>query len=879
MVQEHVGVPADVDSKILARLVDQSSDSIGVVAVDGRCVYLNAAARRLLGFRAAADPVLQSLRPEHVVHPLDRHRWFDEILPAVVATGEWRGPVRLHDRSTGEAVEVAWQIFALADGSGRRTGYANIASDLRPQRQSRAEVNRLASMVDAVTRAAPIGVAFVDEQLRFRYVNDRLAEINGLDPAGHLGRTIAEVLPKLADLVVPSVRRALETGEAIVGLELVGETSATPGEPRVWLASYYPVDHIDGDANGIGIIVTDVTERRNLLDAERAAREVAESAMRRLQQLQAISDAALASLPLDELLEELMARLRDGLAVDTVRILLLSADRTHLAAGGALGFPLSVEEDVAIPIGKGYAGRIASMRAPLVVEDLSTMELVSLALRAAGVVSIAGVPLLLGEELIGVLHVGSVTSRVFSDEEVDVLELAAERIAMAIHRSRTYEAERLGHERAEFLSKINSEVTSHLDHRRLMEVVAAAAVPRLADWCSVFVLPSHGDGGPEVAIAHVDPAMMQWARQFTEQFDWQPDAPMGVPAVVRTGQPELHEHIDPALLDSLIEADPRLEPLRALRLRSSLIVPLVARGRVTGALQLVRAESGASYSSDDIALAVDVAARVGVALDNARLYEASEKVALTLLRSLLPDTLPEIPGVDLAVRYRPSAGDVGGDFYDVFSLGRSSPGPASGSGPDGWGIVVGDVCGKGVVAASMTALTRHTLRAAALSGQTPADMLELASRALHLSDPDGFCTAIAGILTVRPPGARFHFAAGGHPLPIVVDGNGVASYVGCHGTLLGLGSTGDRGERVVGLRPGEVLVLYTDGLTDLSPPVGLDAAQLLESVALAAGAGAGDTEAIADALLADLDARLEGNAQPDDVAVVVIAVRTGESGG
>ncbi len=863
-------------SELFARLVDSSSDLIGVSSLEGSPLFLNAAGRTMLGLEppGVGDDPLDALRPEDVVHPLDRPRWFDEVLPAVLTEGEWRGGLRLRHQRSGEAVDVAWHVFSIRDASGARVAYANVATDVREQRRARAEVNRLASLVDAVTRAAPVGVAFVDEQLRFRYVNDKLAEINGVAAEDHLGRTIGEIVPKLADSVVPVVRRALETGVPAVGIEHLGETAATPGDPRVWLTSYYPVERIDGNDDGIGMIVTDITERRRLLEAEQAARATAESAMRRLEQLQVISDAALAALPLDELLEELMARLRAGLGVDTVRILLVSADGAHLADGGSIGLGLDLEQHVRIPVGAGFAGRVATARRPVVVDDLTTIEVVSPALRASGVTSIAGVPLLLGDELIGVIHVGSIAPRTFSEEEVDVLELAAERIALAIHRSRTYESERVARERADYVARVNAEATSHLDHRCLMEAIAAAAVPRLADWCSVYVQPDDGDGRPEVAIAHVDPAKVRWARQFSEQFEWDPEAPMGVAAVIRTGRPELYAEIDPALVEAAVAEDPRLAPLRELQLRSSLIVPLVARGRATGAMQLVRAAGGdprgpVAYGPDDLALATDVAARVAMALDNARLYEASEKVALILLRSLLPDMLPQVPGIEVAVRYRPSAGDVGGDFYDLFPLSSGLPSAADPV-EAGWGVVVGDVCGKGVVAASMTALTRHTLRAGALAGLGPADTLALASRALHLGDPGAFCTAMYGVLRVGPPTVSFTFAAGGHPLPIVVDPTGVASFVGAHGALLGLGDGPRRPERTVTLRPGEVLVLYTDGLTDLAPPAGLNDAGLLEVVGRSATAR--DPEVIADALLADLDRRLDGRSQADDVAVVVIAV-------
>src|SRR5262249_59724400 len=121
-----------------------------------------------------------------------------------------------------------------------------------------------------------------------------------------------------------------------------------------------------------------------------------------------------------------------------------------------------------------------------------------------------------------------------------------------------------------------------------------------------------------------------------------------------------------------------------------------------------------------------------VALDILRLYEHEHEIAGTLQRSLLPPSLPEIPGVAVAARFRPAgAGDeVGGDFYDIFEMGRGR-----------WGIVVGDVCGKGAAAATVTALARYTLRATAIHGHDPKEILGVLNEALLRHGPDQrFCT-------------------------------------------------------------------------------------------------------------------------------------------
>ena len=125
-------------------------------------------------------------------------------------------------------------------------------------------------MLDALVQSAPAGVAFLDRDLRYVKVNEALAQLNGVSVDDHIGRTIAEVLPDIADVVVPMFRRVLETGEPLLNWELSGETAAAPGEERYWQETVYPVVNDSGEVTGVGAIVVDVTESKL---AERARRE------------------------------------------------------------------------------------------------------------------------------------------------------------------------------------------------------------------------------------------------------------------------------------------------------------------------------------------------------------------------------------------------------------------------------------------------------------------------------------------------------------------------------------------------------------------------------------------------------------------------------
>jgi PAS domain S-box-containing protein len=127
-----------------------------------------------------------------------------------------------------------------------------------------------AAMLDALVQSAPVGVAFLDRELRYVKINEALARLNGVSVDEHIGRTIGEVLPEVAEVAVPMFQRVLETGEPLIGLELSGETPAAPGEQRYWHETVYPVTNTDDEITGVGAIVVDVTERKL---AEQALRD------------------------------------------------------------------------------------------------------------------------------------------------------------------------------------------------------------------------------------------------------------------------------------------------------------------------------------------------------------------------------------------------------------------------------------------------------------------------------------------------------------------------------------------------------------------------------------------------------------------------------
>lgn len=420
------------------------------------------------------------------------------------------------------------------------------------------------------------------------------------------------------------------------------------------------------------------------------------------------------------------------------------------------------------------------------------------------------------------------------------------------------------HKRAElaqrFLAESSSVLGSSLDPDELLREVAALTVPDVADWCAVDLRDTNG-GIDRVALAHADPGMVAHLRELARRYPFDPDAPRGVPKVVRTGSPEVYEEIPDALLrEAAVDAEHH-RLLSELQLRSAMLVPMIARGRTIGALSLATGPSGRRFDGQDLELAEELARRCASAVDNARLYRERAYIARTLQQSLLPIELPDIPGVEAAARFRPTGegSEVGGDFYDVFETGGR-----------GWTVVIGDVCGKGPDAAAVTALARYTLRAAAMGQSVPSRSLRILNEALlRQRDDRRFCTVAYAYLEVLDGGARVGIASGGHPLPLLLRADGTVEPIGEHGTLLGVVPDPKLEDRAASLSPGDAIVFYTDGVVEgRGGRHVLDEAGLAGLVSACAGQGA-DTIA---ARVEQAALRSQGRPPRDDIAVLVLRV-------
>jgi phosphoserine phosphatase RsbU/P len=387
----------------------------------------------------------------------------------------------------------------------------------------------------------------------------------------------------------------------------------------------------------------------------------------KLQDIESITDAALSRLDPRDLLDALVGRVREVLQADTAAVLLLDRPSGQLVATAASGLEEEVRQGARVPVGKGFAGRIAAQARPVIIDHVDRENVVNPILLARGVQSLMGAPLLAGGAVIGVLHVGTLDGRIFTSQDCDLLQLAADRAALAV-------------------------------------------------------------------------------QALSAQLD--------------------------------------------------------------------------------------------------------RESAVALQRSLIPSALPEMSGLEMAARYVPGSGSIGGDWYDVFSV------------PSGHVYaVIGDVAGSGLQAAVIMGRIRSALRAYALDSTDPADVLGRLDRKLLHFEPDAMATVLCAVFSPSLDEARI--ASAGH-LPPIIAAPGQPAVLAdiAGGTLLGLSEHGPRQVTALSFPPGALLCLYTDGLVERrGEPIdeGLDR--------LCAAVAAADPEAAAASVMS---AMADSTPHQDDVALLML---------
>ena len=273
---------------------------------------------------------------------------------------------------------------------------------------------------------------------------------------------------------------------------------------------------------------------------------------------------------------------------------------------------------------------------PFVCEDVEAMPMVTDmvdAYRREGVVSMLVFPLTIRGHRSGTMVFYFRQRTAFHPVDIQVGTALANLVAAALTAADLYEEQRQAREaadharqRAAYLAQAGTVLSSSLDYEATLRSVANLSVPTIADWCAVDIL---ADGGSlhRIAVAHVDPKKVEFARMLAERYPADPKAPGGVHEVIRTGKAAYMSRIPPALLEAAAQDDEQRRIIRELHFTSYMCVALTVQGKAIGAITFVSAESGRQYSDDDVRFARELAARASLAVENARAYERANEAS------------------------------------------------------------------------------------------------------------------------------------------------------------------------------------------------------------------------------------------------------------
>jgi serine phosphatase RsbU (regulator of sigma subunit) len=447
-------------------------------------------------------------------------------------------------------------------------------------------------------------------------------------------------------------------------------------------------------------------------------------------------------------------------------------------------------------------------------------------------------PITVGGEGLGTLVVAAGAAGAPAELTVRALEMAAEQ-ALNVRFLAAETLER--YRELNVLYEVGERIAGSLDPDEIA-AVALAECRRVAAAGAAAVLLDLADAGQRIVTAGDEPVVGLLA------------AAEGLVARVRdTGSADIVA--EPAGVDGSTFG-------------SLLAVPLRTGRQASGVLVLGRGAGRPPFSASDEKVVSAVAAQLAIALQSAALHEREVErrrmedelaVGRRIQLGLLPLDAPQPPGWEISASYR-AARQVGGDFYD-FVVGADGPGTI--------GLIVGDVAGKGVPAALMMAYSRAVMRSEALGGRAPAEVLAHANETM-LGECQRAALLVTAFLGSLDSGTgRLRYASAGHDWPLLVTADGTATFLPSSGVMLGMVERGEFEEREIGLSPGDVLAIYTDGITEARSPEGalFGEERLVEALQSAHGRSASDA---IDVITAAVDAFAAGAPPADDLTLVVV---------
>ena len=604
-------------------------------------------------------------------------------------------------------------------------------------------------------------------------------------------------------------------------------------------------------------------ERSDLFVAERTARRDAEALAERLDVLARVTRDLTGARDVDEAVRIVTTNASQQLGALTTRIYLLTDAgmlRSIGTVGGDAALARAHEEfpvDASLPGGDALrTGR------PVVVSSLAELaeRYPSLARIYPTERTLLVAPLVIRDHQLGVLSMTfDRSSTISTQSQVAFVTALADTTAQALERALAASQAAAAGEKLAFLADASVALASSLDVSETLSTVARLVVPRLADWCLIHLVQD--DGLALIEVANVDPDKVAWAREAAERYPPDPNAPVGVAHVVRTGSSELYPQVPVEQLSKVARDEGHLALLRDLGMSSAMVVPLSGRHGSYGAITLLQSDSGRQYDDSDLELGKDLAHRVALAVEHATVFAeqqhrlaAVSRVAEAAQRAILAEPPAELGPVTLAARYVSAAAEarIGGDMYEVVER------------PGAVRLLIGDVRGKGLEAVRKATVVLGEFRSAATDVDDLVQVAAQIDRRLrtHL-DAEDFVTAL--IAEIDDDG-RCTLASCGHPPALLVSGGVVSSMEVEPSLPLGLGAVPSL--RTIQLQPGDRVLLYTDGLTEARDPEGrfVQLDRLVEPLSLS------DVQSALGGLLHELRSAT-GQSLGDDLALLLAEYR------
>ena len=566
-----------------------------------------------------------------------------------------------------------------------------------------------------------------------------------------------------------------------------------------------------------------------------------------------IAEVVNATLDLDTLLKRTAEQVRRVIDYEIFSILLLNEKTQELRIRFAIGHPPEVAERIRIKMGEGVTGLAAQQREALLVNDVTKSSLYIKDM--ADVRSELAVPLIIKNRVIGVIDIEARQAGYFTEEHKRFLTLVASRVAVAIENARLYTRLSRQAKQLTVLNEISRELTSILNLDALLQRIAEL-LTRVIDYqmFSVLLLDS-----TKTKLEH------RFSVRFRQNVQIKNIVPVGSGLV---GYAVEHKT---AVVVPDVSKDPRYIELNP-ETRSEMAVPLIYKDEAIGVLDLEHTRRG--YFTDDHRRTITtLAAQIAIAIENARLYEQIARQEqrlereMTMARELqfrmLPQETPILKGAELAARYNPARA-IGGDIYEFvpYTGGRMA-------------VAIGDVSGKGAPAALYAALVGGILRSSAAGEPSAAEMLALVNTSLIERPIDA--QFVSMIYAIWDDDERtLQVSNSGLPRPILCHG-GKPEVVEATGLPLGFFETAEYEEFWLAMEPGDICVLFSDGIVDARNQNGdgFGRHRVEEIVASSCGGSAGD---ILDAIFNAVIEHSEGVPTFDDQTVVILKVKERRSG-